>query len=192
MERRKAFHQETTMTKTLRKPESPNALQLLKADHVKVKKLFDEFEKSKDESRRRKIAREAIQELKVHAAAEEEAFYPTVREATEENELLNEAAEEHHVAKFLIAELEEMEESDPAFEAKFLVLAENVRHHIKEEEEELFPEVRKTDLDLNALGERIAEKKKDLQSSGVPQSDEEALVKSGAGKAEKDSSAAMD
>jgi len=154
-----------------------NAISLLKQDHEKVKSLFDQFEKAKDSAKKKKIADEAIMELKVHATVEEEIFYPKVRAELEDDEnLMNEAQEEHHVAKVLIAELEKRDVIDEVFEAKFIVLAENVRHHIKEEEGEMFPEVKKLDIDLEALGEEMTQRKEELQIEGVPASPEEAMV----------------
>src|SRR5688572_12675346 len=111
------------------------AVALLKEDHVKVKGLFDAFEAAKSKAAKKKIVREALTELKVHAAIEEELFYPAVRKKIGK-EIMNEADEEHHVAKLLIAELDVMDGSESHFDAKFVVLAENVRHHIKEEENE--------------------------------------------------------
>src|SRR5687768_15540556 len=108
-----------------------DALSILKADHKKVKQLFDDFEDADDASEKEEIAREACRELKIHAAIEEEMFYPTIRDAMEgDEELVNEAEEEHRVAKTLIEELSQGRQ-DEHFEAKFKVLAENVKHHIK-------------------------------------------------------------
>ncbi len=150
----------TTATKT------KDAITLLKEDHKKVKGLFDQFEKAKSESEKEKIAREAIKELKVHASIEEEIFYPMVRQALgkdeEDKELLNEATEEHRIAKTLIEALDDMNASDEDFEAKFTVLAENVRHHIKEEENELFPEARDAKLDFKELGGQLQSRKDEL------------------------------
>lgn len=139
----------------------PDAIALLKADHKKVKELFDDFEDAEETSEKSEIAEEAIKELRVHAAIEEEIFYPAARKALgkEEADLLDEAEEEHRVAKTIIEELSESNASEDHFEAKFIVLAENVRHHIKEEESEMFKEVKDTDLDLEALGEKMMERK---------------------------------
>ena len=101
-----------------------------------------------------RIVREALTELKVHAAIEEELFYPAVRKPVGK-EIMNEADEEHHVAKLLIAELDRMDGSESHFDAKFRVLAENVRHHIKEEEGEMLPKARKVKVDFDALAEKM-------------------------------------
>src|SRR4051812_18089518 len=106
------------------------AAAILKDDHERVRGLFDQFEAAKGRAAKGKIVRRALAELKVHAAIEEELFYPAVRKAVGK-EVMNEADEEHHVAKLLIAELDRMDGSESHFDAKFLVLAENVRHHIK-------------------------------------------------------------
>src|SRR4051794_22977651 len=108
------------------------AVSLLKEDHTRVKELFDQFGAAKGRAAKVKIARRAITELKVHAAIEEEIFYPAVRKPIGK-QIMNEADEEHHVAKLLIAELDVMDGSESHFDAKFKVLAENVRHHIEEE-----------------------------------------------------------
>src|SRR5262245_58675535 len=115
-----------------------NAIELLKEDHEKVKDLFDEFEDADGNQEKLRIAKAAIQELKIHSAIEEEIFYPEVRKAMEEDEenIMEEAEQEHHVAKVLIAELDQIDEMNETYEAKFIVLAENIRHHIKEEEGE--------------------------------------------------------
>jgi len=109
------------------------AIALLKKDHDTVKGLFDKFEKAESRPAKTKIVTQALAELKTHAAIEEEIFYPAVRKPVG-NDIMNEADEEHHVAKVLIAELEEMDGHEDHYDAKFTVLAENVRHHIKEEE----------------------------------------------------------
>jgi hemerythrin superfamily protein len=108
-----------------------DAIHIIKRDHKKVKDLFDEFEKTEEPSKRRQIAKLAIEELKIHAVIEEELFYPRVR-ARVGDATMDEADEEHHVAKVLIAELDSMGPRASHFDAKFIVLAENVRHHIKE------------------------------------------------------------
>jgi hemerythrin superfamily protein len=114
------------------------AVSLLKEDHDRVKQLFDQFENTKSRPAKVKLAQQALTELKVHATLEEELFYPAVRKPIGK-EVMNEADEEHHVAKLLIAELELMDGSESHYDAKFHVLAENVRHHLQEEENEMLP-----------------------------------------------------
>jgi hypothetical protein len=160
-----------------KKEPSTDAIALLKQDHKKVKDLFDQFEDEEDAEKKKEIAEEAIQELKIHAAIEEEIFYPAVREEIEDDEhIMEEAQEEHHVAKVLIAELDQLKEVDETYEAKFIVLAENVRHHIKEEEGEMLPEAKKTDIDMDALGAQMMERKEALLRDGVPTTQEEEMV----------------
>ena len=165
------------------------AVSLLKEDHAKVKRLFDKFEAAKSRPSKRKIVLEAITELKVHAAIEEELFYPAVRKAIGK-EIMNEADEEHHVAKLLIAELESMDGSESHHDAKFMVLAENVRHHIKEEENEMLPKAKGLKLDFDALAETMKRRKERLLKDGVPSVAEEAMVKAIRGKGDSSAKAA--
>jgi hypothetical protein len=140
-----------------------SATGLLRADHKRVKEIFDKWEAGRGGTKSADLMRMAILELKVHAQIEEEIFYPAAREAMGEEDLLNEAEEEHHVAKFLIDELEEMDFEDPVAEAKFKVLAENVKHHIREEEGELFPQI--ADEDFNrSIAEELFQRKQQLMA----------------------------
>src|SRR5688500_18904988 len=157
------------------------AVALLKEDHDRVKALFDDFESAKSKPSKRKIVREALVELKVHAAIEEELFYPAVRKAIGK-EIMNEADEEHHVAKLLIAELDTMDGSESHFDAKFIVLAENVRHHIQEEENEMLPKAKGLTLDFDALAEAMQRRKDVLLAEGVPAVSEATMVKASRGK----------
>lgn len=147
---------------------------LLKDDHVKVKELFDKFENAKSASAKKNAARKAIAELKVHAAIEEEIFYPAWEKSLtgkEEQVIILEADEEHHVVHLLIEELDRMEDDDENFDAKFTVLAENVRHHIEEEEKEMLPKAKQLERELLArLGEEMTARKKEAEkevASGV-------------------------
>jgi len=166
---------------TLEKEKIKDAFAIIKDDHKKVKALFDEFEDSDDKEEKLKIAKEAIKELKMHAVMEEELFYPAVREELDEDEqdMMEEADEEHHVAKVLIAELDKMTGKEDHYEAKFTVLSENIRHHIKEEEGDMLPEAKKTDIDFKVLGEQMWELKQRLLSDGVPPDAEAEMVKKG-------------
>lgn len=141
----------------------PDALQLLREDHNKVKDLFQRFEKTEDRRQKQQIAQEALMELKVHAQIEEEVFYPAMREQLGDVELLHEAEEEHHVAELLIEELESMRLDDKTFDAKFTVLAENVKHHIGEEEGEMFPKAAEAGRQtLMETGEELQMRKMEL------------------------------
>jgi hemerythrin superfamily protein len=165
------------------------AVALLKADHDRVKDLFDRFEKAKGRAARTKLVRQALAELKVHAAIEEELFYPAVRRPVGK-EIMNEADEEHHVAKLLIAELDAMDGTESHFDAKFHVLAENVRHHIEEEEGEMLPKAQKVKLDFKALAEKMTARREKLLAVGVPPVGEEAMVKASRGKGDSPAQAA--
>ena len=145
-------------TKTL------DAIALLKADHQEVKALFDAFEKTDNDDKKQSIAQQAMEALRVHATIEEEIFYPALREALDDEDLLDEADEEHRVAKTLIEDLGKGSKTEH-FEAKFTVLAENVRHHIKEEEGDMFKQARAAKVDLKALGEQLSTRKQELMGN---------------------------
>ena len=142
----------------------PAAIEMLMADHDKVKKAFKEFDKlDRDDTEScRQLVQTVCQDLKVHTTLEEEIFYPAVREAIEDEDQLNEAAVEHETAKMLIDQLENMDPDDPNYHATFTVLGEYVKHHIKEEESEMFPQAEKSDLDFDALGEQMRSRKEEL------------------------------
>ena len=121
---------------------SPSALELLKQDHREVEEWFDEYNELKeDDDRKRALVEKICLALKVHAQIEEEIFYPQARQATKDNDLIDEAAVEHSAVKHLIGEIEGMEVDEELYDAKIRVPGEMVKHHIKEEEKELFPEL---------------------------------------------------
>lgn len=157
-----------------------HAITLLKKDHDKVNDLFDQFEKADSKAEKEKIIAMALEELKMHAIVEEEIFYPTVRKQVG-SELMNEADEEHHVAKLLIAELEEKNGGGDHRFAKFMVLAENVRHHVKEEENLMMPKAQETKVDFEALGTMILARKQQLMQKGIPTDAEHKLIAGGRG-----------
>ena len=152
-----------------------HAIAILKKDHDAVKDLFEEFSKAENTAAKEKIIGQALTALKIHAVLEEEIFYPTVRRHVG-SEVMNEAAEEHHVAKVLIAELERSGSQSDRRHAKFTVLAESVRHHIKEEESEMLPKAKDLDIDFEAVGKRMLERKKELLKEGIPADAEHAMV----------------
>jgi hemerythrin-like domain-containing protein len=166
-----------------------HAIALLKKDHDSVKALFDAFEKAKTPAARQKIITQALTELKIHAVLEEELFYPAVR-AHVGSKLMNEADEEHHVAKVLIAELDTVTDKNDHRDAKFTVLSESVRHHIKEEENEVLPIARELKMDFEALGRRMLDRKKELLRSGIPADSEHAMVEASSGRADSPAAAA--
>jgi len=150
-----------------------DAIALLKEDHRAVEKLFKDFESAKGDGRKEKLSRQICLELAIHTKIEEEIFYPACEGKIEED-LLKEAKVEHDSAKLLMAEIEGGSgQSDDFFDAKVQVLGEQINHHVEEEEGELFPQVRKADIDLKALGEQLAQRKQELmkeyKADGVPE-----------------------
>jgi hemerythrin superfamily protein len=150
-----------------------DAIALLKEDHRAVEKLFSDYETAKGDGRKQTLARRICLDLTVHTTIEEEIFYPACDGKIDE-QLLKEAYVEHDAAKVLIAEIEGGEgKGDDFFDAKVQVLGEEITHHVREEEKELFPQVRKAEIDLDALGERLALRKAELmrefKASGVPE-----------------------
>ncbi|HUQ73308.1 MAG TPA: hemerythrin domain-containing protein [Burkholderiales bacterium] len=137
----------------------PDAIQLLKQDHAKVKKAFKQFEKLKDQegAQAQEIIAMVLEDLKLHTQLEEEIFYPALREVLEDD-LLDEAQVEHNSAKVLMQDLERMKPGQPLYAATFTVLGEYVEHHVKEEEGEMFPKASKK-VDVRALGEQILARK---------------------------------
>jgi hemerythrin superfamily protein len=169
----------TTSTKSAdakRRNNETDAFALLTADHRTVKGLFKEFEKlSKQEDvdeEKAQLVRQICNELTVHAQVEEEIFYPAVREAIDDEDLMDEADIEHASAKDLIAQLEGMQPGDDHYDARVTVLGEYVDHHVKEEEGEMFSKARKADVDAEDLGVLITERKEELKAElGIEEDD---------------------
>ena len=157
------------------KAKATGAVELLKEQHDKVKKALKEFEKldREDTETQKQLVQTVCEDLKVHTTLEEELFYPAAREAIDDEDLMNEAQVEHETAKMLIEQLENMGPDDPNFRATFSVLGEYVLHHVKEEEGEMFPEVKKTDLDLEELGGRMRARMEDLMGDMEEEEKEE-------------------
>lgn len=143
---------------------STGAIDLLKRDHREVEGYFKRYEGLKDGAAKAALAEKICRSLRVHTQIEEEIFYPQAREATGDEKLLDEALVEHAGAKTLIAEIELMEVGDDLYDAKVQVLGEQIKHHVQEEEKELFPEVESSELDLAAIGEELAARKDELFS----------------------------
>lgn len=144
-----------------------DAVSLLTDDHANVKKLFKKFEKmasAENEAGKTEVANMICMELTVHAMVEEELFYPAARMAIGDDDLLNEAEVEHDSAKELIAQIQFMEPDNPMYDAKVTVLGEYIEHHVTEEEEEMFPKVRKSKMDLEELGEQMQMRKEELMA----------------------------
>ena len=158
-----------TKRSTVRK-EEPDAIALLKADHRQVEGWFEEFEKARASNRKQELATQICGALKVHTAIEEEIFYPAFFEATEEEDLHNEAQVEHDGAKYLIKKIEASGPDDELFDAQVKVLSEMIKHHVNEEEQRdgMFAKARQSDMDLDALGEQLAARKAELQGKSRP------------------------
>lgn len=141
----------------------PDALQLLRDDHHKVKSLFKQFEDADSKSEKKRICDETLLELEVHATIEEEIFYPAMQKQPDASDVLEEAEEEHHVAKMIMAELSGKPATMRNYDAKYTVLAENVKHHIEEEESMMLPKAAEMGRDkLEALGRQMEERKMQL------------------------------
>ena len=149
--------------------ESVNALDLLKRDHDEVDAMFRQFEDMKDDgdaAAKESLVEKICDALTVHAQIEEEIFYPAARRALHEEEgkeLLDEAAVEHQTLKDLVGRLESAPTDDPLYDAGVKVLSEYVKHHVREEENELFPKVKSSGLDLADLGGKLETRKGQLQ-----------------------------
>jgi len=142
-----------------------SALDLLKEDHEKVRKMFNAFNRMKEKGDpidKENLVEETCLELLVHADMEEQVFYPAVRKAIHDPELMNEARVEHGETRELIAQIQEMEPEDELYNAKVTVLGEYVVHHIREEEDAMFPKILQSRLDLEELGDRMLERKEVL------------------------------
>ena len=143
-----------------------DAVDLLDADHIAVKKLFTAYKKLCDDDAasedKRELAEQICRELSVHAQIEEEIFYPQLREAINDDPLLDEAEVEHATAKDLIAQISDMSPEDDLYDARVTVLGEYIDHHVKEEREEMFTKARKSDLDLVAIAEELSQRKMEL------------------------------
>ncbi len=149
--------------------EKMDAISMLMADHKRVQQLFDEFKEIEDDTsmdeEKADLVEQICMELTLHAQLESEIFYPAMRKAIEDQELIDEADVEHDTAKYLISQLESMEPGDDHFEAKVCVLAELVNHHIEEEQNNIFPQAKKADMNLNALGDTMRKRKEALMDN---------------------------
>ena len=138
-----------------------DVFEMLKADHRHVQDLFTKFEDA-DKRARASIADETLTALEVHATLEEELVYPAIAEVIDDEDLVNEAREEHHVAKFLIKELRKMDAEDEGFSTKFKVLGELVGHHIEEEEGEMFPQAQEGGFEPESISDEVSKRKAKL------------------------------
>ena len=145
-----------------------DAIRLLTADHREVKQLFSDFAGIKERNgaaeKKAELVKQICVALKIHTRVEEEIFYPAVRQSIADVDLMDEADVEHAGATILVTQLERMSPGDDHYDAMVSVLAEYVDHHVKEEQEEIFPKARKAKVDMAELGARIAERKVQLGS----------------------------
>lgn len=147
------------------KPHEQDAIAMLTADHKKVKQLFSKFDKLKGagtDDEKSEVVATICNELKIHATVEEEIFYPAVRKAIDDADLMDEALVEHAGAKDLIEQLEGMDPEDDLYDAKVTVLGEQIDHHVKEEEGDMFPKAKKAKVDSDALGAKMLKRKLEL------------------------------
>lgn len=153
-----------------------DAIAMLMADHKKVKKLFSDFDKLKEEGSdedKSELVEQICNELKIHTELEEEIFYPAVRKAIDDSDLMDEALVEHAGAKDLIAQLEDASPDDDLYDAKVTVLGEQINHHVKEEEGEMFPKAKKAKVDTEAVGATMLKRKTALMEQlGLTEDDE--------------------
>ena len=139
-----------------------DAIEMLRADHRKVSGLFAEFGKARSGARKKSLVGTICAELSVHAQVEEEVFYPAVKAALKDKALIPEAVVEQATMKDLIGQVEGVEPDGEMYDAKVKVLGEYVKHHVKEEHTEMFPKAKQTRLDMAALGEQMAVRKREL------------------------------
>jgi hemerythrin superfamily protein len=149
---------------TRKNPGSKDALALLRADHKQVSALFDAYEGARSTKRKLELSKEICSELKVHTTIEEEIFYPALRRVKGMGDMLDEANVEHAGAKHLIGEIERSSPDDDYYDARIKVLSEYIRHHVKEEQDEIFPKAKKSKVNLQALGEQLAQRKMELNT----------------------------
>jgi hemerythrin superfamily protein len=159
-----------TAKRSARKPaakSATNAVNLLKADHKEVAGWFEQFEKTRSDSKKQDLATRICGALRIHATIEEEIFYPAFLEATKDEDMHHEAEIEHDGAKYLIAQIEQSDPSDEYFDSKVKVLSEMIKHHVKEEEQKggMFAEAKAANMDLYGLGEQMLARKKELAAA---------------------------
>lgn len=150
-----------TAKERTQKPQEATAM--LRADHKLVNELFEQFESARSMDKKKALADQICKELTIHAQIEEEIFYPAVKEALDDKELIPEATVEHATLKNLIAEVQDARKTDEMWEAKVKVMGEYVKHHVKEEQGEIFPKAKTAKLDMKELGAEMMRRKEELQ-----------------------------
>jgi hemerythrin superfamily protein len=155
-----------------------DAIALLKSDHRQVEQWFDQFEKTRSDERKRELAGRICAALKAHTVIEEEIFYPAFLEATRDQDTHHEAEVEHEGAKRLIAEIEASGPDDEYYDARVTVLQEMIRHHVNEEEKRdgMFAKARSSNMDLDAIGERMMARKQELMGDEPSEGDRSFLA----------------
>jgi hemerythrin superfamily protein len=157
----------TSTQKATGRAQEQDAVAMLMADHKKVKKLFSDFDKLKEDGGdedKSALVEQICNELKIHTELEETIFYPAVREAIDDADLMDEALVEHAGAKDLVAQLEDASPDDDLYDAKVTVLGEQINHHVREEEGNMFPKAKKAKLDTEALGAEMLKRKMALMA----------------------------
>jgi hemerythrin-like domain-containing protein len=140
----------------------PNAVQMIRQDHKKVKGLFRKFDQAKNNGAKKRIADQVIQELEVHTTLEEEIFYPAVQNELGDKEMIDEANKEHQQAKEIIQELKTLDSEDDQLKEQFAELVECIKHHVEEEENEMLPRAEESGMDLTDYGNQMSERKAEL------------------------------
>ena len=146
-----------------------DVIQILHEDHLKVLDLFFQFTCLADNKEKKQLVEEILQELYLHTTVEEELVYPKARKGGEDMEdMMDEAETEHHVSKVVMAELATMKPTDDLYDAKVTVLSELIRHHVREEEKEMFKKIEEAGLDVEAIGKQVLKRKEELKSTYSP------------------------
>ena len=161
---KKTAAKKTAAKKGASSRKAQDAIALLRADHKTVSELFDQFEKTRSPNKKKALVEKICMELTVHAQLEEEIFYPAIKMAMKDKELVPEAQVEHDSVKQLIAQVQGVEPDGEMYDARVRVLAEYVKHHVKEEQGEMFAKAKMTKLDFAALGEQMLVRKQELLS----------------------------
>ena len=162
---RKAPAKKTTRAASTSTSSGPDAIALLRADHKKVSGLYEQYENTRSAAKKKSLVATICLELSVHAKVEEEIFYPAVKAALKDKEMVPEAQVEHATLKELIAQVKDKEPDGEMFDAKIKVMSEYTKHHVKEEQNEMFPKAKATRLDMKELGARMAARKEELKAN---------------------------
>ena len=164
----KTAAKKTAVKKTSAPVRTQDAIAILRDDHKRVSEMFDAFEKTRSDAKKYKIVSDVCAELTVHAQIEEEIFYPAVKAALKDKELVPEASVEHATLKDLISQVEGLKPDGEMYDAKVKVMSEYVKHHVKEEQNKMFPKAKASKLDMKELGARIVSRKQELMAAMLP------------------------